>query len=340
MVSGTIHSSRELAQLRALFFDDSLVFLSAQQVLSEEEIKKDHLYGVIHIWEIGINLRRPRNTMKRPVGRPQGSPVQEDAKGLNETVFLYQGDRKGRPGSQRNSSMPQNSALLSLMHMGVIISGTRLAQIPQQGARDHNALDLVRSLEDLRHLDIAHVAFDRVVAHVAGATQHLDRVGGDLHSHIGGEAFSHRCVQAGVLSLIDLVRGLVDQEARGLDLHRHIREHKLDALEDADRMAELLTLARVGAGELEGRLRHADGDGADIDPSTIQRGERDLEALSLRADTICSRDCALLEDQFARGRRMQAQLALPFAEREAGRLLFDDKATDADRTHTSGGTRH
>src|SRR4051794_35302693 len=36
-----------------------------------------------------------------------------------------------------------------------------------EGARDHEALDLVRALVDLRDLGVAQVALDRVLGHVA-----------------------------------------------------------------------------------------------------------------------------------------------------------------------------
>src|SRR5690242_21825698 len=49
----------------------------------------------------------------------------------------------------------------------------------EQRARNHDALNLVRALEDLGDLDVAHVALDRPVAHVARAAEHLYRVGGD-----------------------------------------------------------------------------------------------------------------------------------------------------------------
>src|SRR3954462_10791718 len=41
-------------------------------------------------------------------------------------------------------------------------------------SRDHEALDLVRALVDLRDLGVAHVALDRLFRHVAIPAEHLD----------------------------------------------------------------------------------------------------------------------------------------------------------------------
>src|SRR6266516_2811879 len=43
MVSGTIHSSRELAQLRALFFDDSLLFRRRWTLRSKISLMKSRM---------------------------------------------------------------------------------------------------------------------------------------------------------------------------------------------------------------------------------------------------------------------------------------------------------
>src|SRR5205085_9368773 len=71
-----------------------------------------------------------------------------------------------------------------------------LSYIPQQRARNHHALNLIRPLENLCHLHIAHIAFDGVIAHVACATENLNGVGCDLHRGIGGETLRHRSVHA------------------------------------------------------------------------------------------------------------------------------------------------
>src|SRR5579885_2388411 len=132
------------------------------------------------------------------------------------------------------------------------------------------------------------------------ATQDLHRIGRDLHRHIGRETFCHRGIHARALPRIKLISRLIDQQAGGLNLHRHICQHKLDGLKGADRLAELLAFAGIVAGRLKSSLRYADRNGSDIDPPAIERGERDLQALALFPNEVSRRDRALFKDEFAR----------------------------------------
>src|SRR6476646_11357901 len=56
-----------------------------------------------------------------------------------------------------------------------------------QCARNHHALNLVRSLVDLRDLSIAHHPLDRELFHVPIAAKHLDGVIRDRDRRVGGE---------------------------------------------------------------------------------------------------------------------------------------------------------
>ena len=58
---------------------------------------------------------------------------------------------------------------------------------PRERAADNQPLNLVRSLDDLQHLGLAHIALRGVVRHVARAAEHLYGVGGHAHRHIGRE---------------------------------------------------------------------------------------------------------------------------------------------------------
>ena len=65
--------------------------------------------------------------------------------------------------------------------------------------------------------------------------------------------------------------GGVDHQPRGLDLHRHVGEHELHALEVGDRLAELLALLDVGDRRVERALRDADGLRADRRAGVVER---------------------------------------------------------------------
>src|SRR5579859_5384053 len=59
-------------------------------------------------------------------------------------------------------------------------------------AGDHEALDLVRALVDLRDLRVAHHALERVLADVAVAAEDLHRLGRDPHRRVRAEQLRHR----------------------------------------------------------------------------------------------------------------------------------------------------
>src|SRR3989440_11350861 len=130
-------------------------------------------------------------------------------------------------------------------------------------ARDHDALDLVRALVDLRDLGVAQEALDRVLLDVAVAAEHLDGLDGDRHRRVRAEQLGHRGVLAHVaVAAIHLRAGLVEQlPARGA-LRLHVGELELDRLERGDRLAELLALLGVGGGVVGRALR---------DPQALRR---------------------------------------------------------------------
>ena len=84
--------------------------------------------------------------------------------------------------------------------------------------------------------------------------------------------------------------------AGGLDLHRHVGEHELHALELGDRLAELLALPRVADGVVKRPLGDAERLRGDRDPGVVEGGDGGLEPGSLRADHAVGRDAGVLED--------------------------------------------
>src|SRR6188474_1886545 len=92
--------------------------------------------------------------------------------------------------------------------------------------RDHEPLDLRGALVDLEQLRVAHELLDRVLLDVAVAAEDLDRVGGHLHRRVGGETLRERGLQRRALALVVQPCRLPDEEARGLDLRGHVRDHE------------------------------------------------------------------------------------------------------------------
>src|SRR3954471_14040375 len=113
-------------------------------------------------------------------------------------------------------------------------------------AGDHEALDLVRALVDLRDLRVAHHALDGVLVDVAVAAEHLDRLDGHRHRGVRGEQLRHRRPLAeAALGTVRHRARLVQKLARGRRSRLHVGELELDALQVVDRRAERDALLRV-----------------------------------------------------------------------------------------------
>ena len=132
-------------------------------------------------------------------------------------------------------------------------------------ARDDEPLDLIGPFVDLENLGIAEKLGDRVVLHEAVAAEDLDRVGGDLHRGIGGEALAHggETIQLRQILGIGRARRLEDQRAPRLDRHGAVGQHLLDHLKATDRLAELAAARRVDERVVERPLGRADRLGGD-----------------------------------------------------------------------------
>src|SRR5262245_23064782 len=71
-------------------------------------------------------------------------------------------------------------------------AGSDLREILEQMPRNHDPLDLARSLSDLADLRVAHHALDRKVPGVAVTTVELHRGDGRAHGQLGAEELGHR----------------------------------------------------------------------------------------------------------------------------------------------------
>ena len=77
----------------------------------------------------------------------------------------------------------------------------------------------------------------------ARAAEQLHAVGGDFHRHVTGEALGGGAEEGEVVGLALGARGSgVDELAGGLELHAHVGEHELHALEVGDGAAELAAI--------------------------------------------------------------------------------------------------
>src|SRR5437867_470352 len=101
----------------------------------------------------------------------------------------------------------------------------------EQCSCDHDALNLVRALIDLRNLGVAHHSLDRVVADVPVSPKQLHAIRGHPHGHIRGEQLCHGrdLRQVGRLGVHFRSRA-IDEMTRGLDLRRDVGQPRMPSL--------------------------------------------------------------------------------------------------------------
>src|SRR5438132_1418506 len=128
----------------------------------------------------------------------------------------------------------------------------------QQALRDDQALDLVGALSDDQHGRVAVQALHLELLREPVPAVHTQRLGDDLETGLRGEQLGHAALDVGPLPGVFLARRIIRQEARGLDLRRHVGELELDRLVLPDGHAERVSLLRVFDGQLERAVSPAD----------------------------------------------------------------------------------
>src|SRR5215210_2602995 len=235
---------------------------------------------------------RPASTrVSLPVPAPTSSTVAPCATGTSSKSSA------GQPGRPRSYSSAARWKLRACSLANARERGRAL--FLDHLAGDHEPLDLVRALVDLRDLRVAHHALDRVFLHVAVAAEHLHRVGGDLHRDVGAVELRHRrdLRQLGAVgALVDQPAALVEQSARGLAFRLHVGERGRDQLVLRDRLAHRLARAGVLERVIGRALREAEALRADPGPRAVENAHRDAEALALLAEQVVGRDTAVVEE--------------------------------------------
>src|SRR5215211_3926192 len=198
-------------------------------------------------------------------------------------------------------------------------------------AGDDQALDMRGALVDLEQLGVAHELLDRILLDVAVTAEDLDGVRRDLHGRVGGEALRERRVERGLApeAVVEHPRSLPGEQARGLDLRRHVRDEEVDALVHGDRDVEGDTLLRIVDRIVEGRLGDADRARRRAGPCEVERRHRDLEAFALLAESVRGRDDDVGEGERGGVRRALAHLVEVLLERDAGRVHRHDERRQA-----------
>src|SRR5690606_30703940 len=130
-----------------------------------------------------------------------------------------------RGGTRRSPRRRRPPAALVLRRRRARLLG---ADGAQQLARDDQVLDLVRALADAGQAGVAPVALDGVVLRVAVAAEDLYRGVAGRHARGAALQLRHRRGGGVLPARVAQGRGLAHEQARCLQLHRHLRELERD----------------------------------------------------------------------------------------------------------------
>src|SRR5439155_12320403 len=123
---------------------------------------------------------------------------------------------------------------------------------------DDELHDLAGPLIDLGDLRVAVVALGREVFQIAIAPEDLHAIAAGFDRDVAGEKLRFGGGEDVILARVLQSRRAPGQQAGGVNLGRHVREHPLDRLEIGDRLAERLALLGVRQGVLKARARDPD----------------------------------------------------------------------------------
>ena len=91
---------------------------------------------------------------------------------------------------------------------------------------------------------------------------------------------------------------------------------------DADRLTELDTFFRVVKSTFISALSDTESLSTDADTAAVEGCHSDLKALAFFAEQVCFRNFDVIENQFCRRRRADAQFIIVFAEAKAFPAFF------------------
>src|SRR5262245_48157962 len=274
--------------------------------------------------------RRTSERVSLPVPAPRSSTTSPRSNPSSaETRSSSSSGHSGRPSSYSRAVRPNASGGASRSANSGEQEGPVLLQhLP----RDHEALDLVRALVDLRDLRVAHHPLDGVFLHVAVPAEDLDGVGRDFHRHVRAVELRHRGDLRQLVVrrvLVDHLPDLVEEPASRLALRLHVGEHAGDQLVLGDRLAHRLAALRVLERIVGRALREPEALRRDPGPRAVEDPPRDLEALALLAQQVVRRDAHVVEEDLAGRRALDAHLRLDAPDLEPGRVGFDDEGGDS-----------
>ena len=204
--------------------------------------------------------------------------------------------------------------------------------LAEQLSRNNQTLNFAGALADGAKFYVTVKLFCGIVLDEAVAAVNLHAFVGDADGHLTGKQLGHAGFAGEAdISPVGQPCGLVNQQARGLDLHGHVREFELDGLKLADGLAELLALFGITRRGFQRALGHAEGESGDGDAAAIENFQAAGKSFSQGAKELVRADAAIGEEDFRGVTGAHAKLVFLFAGPKAGSALFQDERADAVR---------
>src|SRR5919112_3308792 len=203
-----------------------------------------------------------------------------------------------------------------------------LGVFSHDGAGDDEALDLARSLVDLRDPGVPVVPLDGMVLHVPPPAEDLHGLVGDLVGDLRGVELRTSAGLGVAFPTVLHPRGLVDEEAGRPYSRLHVGQLERYGLVLGDGLPEGGALRGVARGVAEGGLGDANGLGCYPDPPSIQRAERYAKTFAFHAKQVLLGDEHVVEEHVIGGRGDHAHLPRVRPEGDAFRPEINDEGRD------------
>ncbi|CAM4153165.1 hypothetical protein NOGI109294_26155 [Nocardiopsis gilva] len=266
-------------------------------------------------------------------------PGERPELGVGGRVLSLADDQRGEPGGVEAAGAGERLGLGSVV-------GVRVDDVPRHGqvgvdrlAGDEQVHDLrgpfedpvdPQVAEDLLGGDAAFAARgQRIGGLEAAPAPDLHQFVGDLVGHLRGPQLGDGGFQPDVVALVvGELRGQVDHGLHGIRRGRDEGDLLGDLLVLADRPPPLDALARPLAGDLGGPLARRDAHRRQGQPPGVERGQRDLQALTLPADPVGRGHAHLVEPGHAVLQALQAHEPVAVLHGDALGVALHDERRD------------
>ena len=198
-----------------------------------------------------------------------------------------------------------------------------------QRLSDDITLNLTGTLIDREDAGVTHQFFQRILLGIAVAAVNLLGLEADVQHRLRDKALGAGAHQGVINSLVHQSGRIGQLGLAALQLHLHVRQLELNALQLADGLAEGETGPGVFDGQIQRPLSHAHRRCHTGRTGPRKHLHQGLEARALGTDHMVSGDTHLVKDHVSGVGATDAHLVLMLAHGHAGSVPFHDEQGDA-----------